>query len=64
MQMALHRLRAYGLRIQAGWLSSQEISMVSFFRKLKTDASAAPLHYAIIVASVSVALLIALKRLL
>ena len=38
--------------------------MVSFFRKLKTDASAGPLHYAIIAASVSVALLIALKRLL
>jgi Flp pilus assembly pilin Flp len=37
--------------------------MVSFFRKLKTDASAAPLHYAIIAASISVALLIAVRRL-
>jgi Flp pilus assembly pilin Flp len=38
--------------------------MVSFFRKLKTDATAAPLHYAIIAAAISVALLIALQRLL
>jgi len=38
--------------------------MLTLFRKLKTDASAAPLYYAIIAATVSVALLVAIKRLL
>lgn len=38
--------------------------MLTVFRKLKTNAEAAPLHYAIIAATIVVALLVALKRVL
>ena len=38
--------------------------MLSVFRKLKTNAEAAPLHYAIVGATVVVAVLVALRRVL
>jgi hypothetical protein len=38
--------------------------MLSMFRKLKTNAEAAPLHYAIVGAAIAVALLVALRRVL
>ena len=36
--------------------------MLSMFRKLKTNAEAAPLHYAIVGATIVVALLVALRH--
>jgi hypothetical protein len=38
--------------------------MLSMFRKLKSTAEAAPLHYAIVGATIVVALLVALRRVL
>ena len=55
-------LPACARRIRPTKLHKGDAPMLSMFRKLKTNAEAAPLHYAIVGATIVVALLVAFQR--
>ena len=57
-------LPASARRMRSYELHEGDAPMLSMFRTLKTNAEAAPLHYAIVGTAIAVALLIALSRVL
>ena len=57
-------LPASARRMRSYELHEGDAPMLSIFRTLKTNAEAAPLHYAIVGAAIAVALVVALKSVL